>query len=658
MTFSVPNNLLAGWSTGYNYCENKKEAKEILQGGNYYIAGLSRAVQVVTVANLYNSQRKALFTPMRVKNNTFLYIANIVSSIAIIGIQIASFPIAFYVGAVKKGEYKNLTKTYKRVYTHYSKAWNQRMEGRRIRITLPEKPIPIPEKLGKRTIKTCNFLATHWEKITSIALIVGSIAAIAIGNVAFGAMSLTAVAYEYLDSKGHVPHKISLFMEKYMHLISAVGLFLSGNIILRVVFGGILLSTISNKCNNKVLYVVDSFFRNISFKKKKSPTLKQYDAPLVEKRKLSFEEINTILDRDPSNYEMNPAHCSKKAFQHTELPADRDFAKFLQEFNAINWSEKYQILLPKMKDDDRFIDFLATKFPEEERADLYDNIEDYIQRLADEKEISKEQYAEQWAREQMILFIDGIQGRRHVEGSQRDLADGIENCAKLNPYLQKLKPMEKESALLRLAIEGGAYCGSGVKRASGDLLDEFLQSETINNPAEVEDPCTNYELKIKQALQDRRKALVQKSYQDIFQIFHIDAPNDVHMAEEYSHVLGVGFIPLSAYEKRKINLTQIVNGHLFYAGFREPLYKEYSENFDNPEGVLHQAISEHGEAHFGTYMASMIQGNKDLTKEQKDQLIEKYTERNEDQWTQEETEIRFHNLMYVQLGIIRPKTGL
>jgi hypothetical protein len=69
----------------------------------------------------------------------------------------------------------------------------------------------------------------------------------------------------------------------------------------------------------------------------------------------------------------------------------------------------------------------------------------------------------------------------------------------------------------------------------------------------------------------------------------------------------------------------------------------------------YESIQRVGVVHFSTYLQTLIGRNPRLSAGEKAQIIEKFTEMNENRWTRAETLHRFERLAMVMLGILRKK---
>ncbi len=262
-------------------------------------------------------------------------------------------------------------------------------------------------------------------------------------------------------------------MEIYMPTVSLLGLVIGGTAVIQI-YSAIMLSTHILPCAAAFIHQKVDALTRYSFSLK-GPSLSEIDAPLVEKKEMTFDEINQILDCYSNDLEINPAHCSHSIVELEDLPKDDDFDQFLTLFDQVDWELNYVHVFNKLKDDDRFLDFLLEKFKKDneslQKEELQAAVEHYIELTADEKGVSKERFVVDWTREQMVVLIDLLKGNTRVEGLQQDLDEAIQAAAILLPHITSLTiDVDREDALLKLAIEGGAYCGRGIKRSANEIM--------------------------------------------------------------------------------------------------------------------------------------------------------------------------------------------
>ncbi len=621
---------LVGWGVGYNYANLKNKEDEVKQGKNYYLSNFIVPGQLAQFGVLISKINEIipahpLKIPVKIACN--------------IG-PILTLPLFLFLAAVKQGDYEKVAEWY-----HGSNYCF----------------VQLPEKLSGRAVSFFSFFAEHSGNMIRVGVGVAAIGLIVLGNVAYGGAVLTAIAYESLDKMGFVPRRISLFMEIYMPTVSLIGLLIGGTALIRV-FSAIMLSTqLSSSVTFYLHHKIDALVRYY-FSDLRGPSLEEIDAPLVRQEEMSFDKIKEILDADMqpvfdmqsfsrvlsygSDSKINPAHCSKSMIDFNDLPRDHHFDQFLTIFDSIDWTSKYELIKNKLKDDDRFIDFLFEKNPEVKQEDLANDIELYIKNLADEAEMTPEEYLADWMREQMVQLIAVLKGQKRVKGLQQDLDEAIQVCALLLPYLNSLEnEVEKEDILLKLAIEGGDYCGRGVKRASNELLAGIYQNER-QKKEDISDPIKNYELKIEQALKNKRSEIVQAFYQALAN--QLKVPNqisdDTHSFDVYRLYFSLGFFPLTEFERKRMGIAEMMNWEMF-SPIREEMYSSYKLQLGN---VVHEI----GEAEFGIYISQIINENELLSDQQKEEILEKFTSCNEGQWSYEETLARFRRLLFTRLGVL------
>ncbi len=362
------------------------------------------------------------------------------------------------------------------------------------------------------------------------------------------------------------------------------------------------------------------------------PTLTEIERPCWEKRILNYEQILEILDGRSSQYEIDPAHCSKETFDPKNFPTCHNFGKLLELFDQIDWGKKYQCILLKLKSDRRFLTFLN-------RENIDADLEKSIEILASRKGITKEKYVIQWTREQLELLVNGLSRKIPVPGEKHELEKSIENCSYILPYLSHLKdPIELEDTLLELAIEGGFYCTQGIKMTTDLLLDRVIQAgSNLSTPAEI------YEFKLKRLLQRARFIILANFYKDFFPMGH-ESLRDLHLFSLLIVYLGYGFIPLKCDIGK--NLFHLLIWELCGI-YRSLIFFLYYK-------ILDDLVKENGVQPFWDYFRTELL--KDLTPTQKEHIEEICMTNNHGAWPPDETRHRFYRLMLVSLRIIREKT--
>ena len=100
---------------------------------------------------------------------------------------------------------------------------------------------------------------------------------------------------------------------------------------------------------------------------------------MIEHRNLSKAQIDHVLGAE-QEYELNPAHLTKKFEPLLNLPENRDFTELLRLWDAEGdfWTQprSYRDLFNRLIDDERFVALLKERFPEA-KPFFYENIETY-----------------------------------------------------------------------------------------------------------------------------------------------------------------------------------------------------------------------------------------------------------------------------------------
>lgn len=615
---AVIKNAFTGWSVGYSYATLHGGEQEIKQGKNYYAASATVLPQAMLLGTTISKIAISFF-----KTGAIPFVTSL--------IPVAIFlPVCAVTAVVKHDNYTSVA----RKFNNFCNL-----------------PLKLPEKLDARAIRCINFLAEHTGDIIRIAMITAAVALVALGNIYYGGACLLAIGYQVIDQLGWVPYKISLFIETYMPLLAITGLMVEGGLLNQINAIMSVPSTLPNYLSRSLHHVIDQIARK--YFNIQEPALKELDAPLRERRTLNFQEINKILDAEDSQYMVAPAHCTKWAADLDKLPIDNNFGQFLDLFDSIQWDTKYEYIKRKLYDDDYFIDFLKNHFPNVHLKRTSEYIDNYIQQLARDQHLSVQEYAKKWARGQMLQLVSILTHQKRASGSQQDLADAISNCEKILPYLksltQPIDQVEKEDMLLKLAIEGGDYCARGIKRASDELLSTIFHKSNPQESVVNDTPMQAYESKLRQALQVQRLKIVGKYYktltEKLMSKFPDSVKNDIHVFDLYRTYLTFGFYPVTDYERRKIGFSELFSW-LALSSLRQEMYNEYS-----PDDV----VKEIGTAHFTDYIVRVLSENTALSDNERNAIIEKFTERNNNIWTVDQTNKRFYRLMYVMLGIMQKR---
>lgn len=597
---SITNVLdgFAGWGIGHSYVLAKKEEDEVKQGKNYYWASLSQGSQITSLVIVTQQMQ-------------------LIGGLAANALSILAYPACIFFAAVKHGNYEAFAEVITEKYPR----------------------LPFPKQLSARTIKICSFFAEHTGDIVRVGMITANVALIALGATYFGAGGLASLAYEAADKLGIIPLKISLFMEKYMPIVSICELLIHGNLVSRCIILLQISTFISPRINillqHKIDYIVRKCFSD------SGPTLQEMEAPLLMRKDLTFSEIERVIKGYDHQYEINPAYCTKAVIDISSLPSNDNIEEFNRLFDAVNWAKNYGHIRNQLKEDRNFEAFLREKHPilkdspEITIEQIRKGFDDYVTDLAKAANQTKEEFAAAWLKAQMRHCVAQLKGEEPCVGKRRDLEDAIKNFVKVIPYLLDLErdstnenlPVHErnahlrtlEDALIKMAIEAGAYCARAKKRVSIAL---------VGNAARKKQPQVNvddglqplYELRLRQLLHDKRELRVETVYERLTRVNLVKSiptvvKYDVHSFDVYNNYLSLGFFPLSTNERMNIGLLDLAAWGFIYQ--KRVTKNEYSKHYAED---LKAAIFEMGRHETSIYLSQVFDSNPKLSADDKENV--------------------------------------
>ncbi|MBU6445845.1 MAG: hypothetical protein KGQ49_00425, partial [Verrucomicrobia bacterium] len=389
----------------------------------------------------------------------------------------------------------------------------------------------LPTRLSRIASQTLFWINQNGSTLIRIALVVAGCALLYFGAFAMAAGTLLPVVYETLEHDvGLIPHTVALFMETWMPTLSMMGLLIVGSVPAQIMAACSLLMKIpevQQLVHLKVAMVMRQMtlqvaapilawsMRRLGASERTSnirhieeeiiapirtyPLPEEFEAPFVQRKEMSAAEIEATLQGRYAEYELNPALLTKNMEPLLQLQENRDFASLMNLWDRVGdqWDQQYPALLKRLADDQRFIQYLQTRFSEAKRfffdgreaqeglsrREQYDiawnnylgDIEGWIAPFARERNLTTEQFVVHYVRQQLQCYVDKISETRPIEGEQKHLRDAIANTAHILPFLLRndVAPVELHDALLKLAIEGGDYCSLAMRRASQEVLAGF-----------------------------------------------------------------------------------------------------------------------------------------------------------------------------------------
>ena len=399
--------------------------------------------------------------------------------------------------------------------------------------------LKLPEKLEQSTISAANFFVQNTGKMLNIALFTHHAAFILAGiNPAFVGATLVPIAYQRLDTKGYVPQKVSLQMERFMPILSTASNLTGSSLLLKTFsFCHILnfFPPLSRFLQRKVDKQATQLFDLTG------PTLEEVEGPLVVDKTPSFERILAVLQEENcSAFSINPTHCAKPLEKPLSLKRNEDFSQLTTLLERFDWTKKYPLLRSAFREDDRFMRDLQGVFPD--KADLREEFDTCLTTLAQKDGLSKEEYLAKQLHAQMDHFVKVLKGKERPPGKMTDLEEVLEKMPLILSHLLSLtephQQVELEDALVKIGVVG-KYCALQLRITSSDVLDGIVLGHL--------DPEKAYEAKFQQALQFERKQILETLYSKIVKILSPSLPNRAHLFDLYSIVAPVfrtgSFVP-------------------------------------------------------------------------------------------------------------------
>ncbi|MDE3045799.1 MAG: hypothetical protein KGJ02_04050 [Verrucomicrobiota bacterium] len=315
----------------------------------------------------------------------------------------------------------------------------------------------IKKGIANPTLRSCAvFAQNHLSILCHVAALVSTIALFYFGQPFFAVASLCILGIGFLDRNGLLPERVRQIIHTYGYPLMIITGLVCGNIFDKCI------STLSIVC-----YCAQLYFK---WKERKEVAIKMPEG------RLRSTELRWILNgMTPLRMNRNYVHYQSPMSQVPNI----DISTISQEFEATNWALHMSAFRCKAKNDVRFRE-----------------IHGYSAETSDEKLI-------EMAKEDLSALITSVKERRILQGepkNYRQLEDYLKVIA--DHLRQEQDPVLKADMLLRLAIEGGEYCGPG----------KFEVVESIYNSIISDKPELPLSAKILHCLQLDREATFERIY--------------------------------------------------------------------------------------------------------------------------------------------------
>lgn len=572
----------------------------------------------------------------------------------------------------------------------------------------------LPVRFSKIVKEGLIFAYENLSEIVRVAIVVAGAVLLFFGHTAMAAGALLALTYEMLDHDlGVIPQKVSLFIEKWMPTISMMGLLIVGSPITQIMAGGFLLLQIpvvqtfvhhkvSKVVRKAMLSIMDPlimwFGANIGERRGVPPQvyqmveamtnfhqLEECEAPFVQQKNMNGEQIREILQGNDREYEINPPSLTRDVRPLLQLEENHNFGLLMDLWAEIGarWIQEYPRLLKRLADDKRFIVFLRQRFPEARRfyfeLDRRNNflnpqeqyqrawgayetdIEGWIDVLAQEQNISKEQFVVNYLQDQLRNYVDKISGNRPIEGEQKYLEGAIANTSKILPFLLRpdVQRIDLEDAMLKLAVEGGNYCSLAMWRASNEVLQTFTAPMVARLDEEM-DPNQRFENEIMRGFQEGRLRAMQGAFQEIMRVFRSneqlqDTSEDVHIYMSVLRSLKRGFYPLTEEEQKDFSMLDLLLNETVLLPARALLMAEVFNRIPDAMNFLGIYRETGRSDRIVNFLRRWVEQNPNIVQADREALLNGPLNNDEEHLADHENYVMWNRLILVVLGIFRKK---
>lgn len=238
------------------------------------------------------------------------------------------------------------------------------------------------------------------------------------------------------------------------------------------------------------------------------------------------------------------------------------------------------------------------------------------------------------------------------------MRDAAEQTAQILPFLlnPETTEIEKEDALVKLAIEGGGYCSLAMKRASKEILEGF--TEPLMEKALEGNRNGAFEGHVGWMLQKFRLQYIQAGYKVLASQFNKnektqDAAEDIHLYEAFKQSAIRGYHPMSEEEIQRFTLTELLAHQTImwplHAGLLEAFQKSLPSIMEelgiDRLNIKRNKILE--------YLRVWVEENKALKPEERDLLLQGSLSNIEEQMTDPDNYPKWSRLFMLVIGLMK-----
>lgn len=489
----------------------------------------------------------------------------------------------------------------------------------------------LPIHLGNRTVRVIDFACAHSNDFFKGAMIAYSVALIVFGSSLYGLGTLTMLAYSELQERELLSKKVTSYAEKVFLLVFLVNAYCSASLLM-CVYGISTLTPLNFAQRMQHFYEkVDVLWQRLFGTN--GPLLKEVNQPVVLQRKLSFQEINSIIGASEQDFKINPAAAGTEvislALREKDFLEDRNFQNFLTLVESLEFHDAtlYSYTLSLLKKDDRFIELLSQKFLDKTRSQLEDFVEEGVQTLANQGGLTSQEFVKRWVKDQMQGVVSSLQNTAENH-------EAVIYCSVALALLSSQGTPAAKECIVTIALEGANKGAEYVATPCGLFLQGLIKTHLKQNIQLL------YEFELLCQLQKTRLRVLQWFYKR--RSIDDPLPSCISLEDSLFSLLK-DQISLGFYPKKGLNFPTFVNW-LLHASERTKLYAKYARHLED--------FFRGEDQRFMDYIESLLKNHETLSLIEKHQLLTMLKNPIGDA---KENMRKFHRLMLVILGILEIK---
>lgn len=419
--------------------------------------------------------------------------------------------------------------------------------------------------------RTLYFLHDNIGTLCQIVSVVTAVALLQLGSTVFASTSLLFLTLGYIERSRILP----LYCRAIIHQIG----FITGTLSLLIVGDPL------DKCISAINLIGEIANYCLVSKKSAMSIQKQLINSEEEISYLSILDMDNILN-SPVNHLTNNTidikynladlirvlkEREKIEINHQHLLIDplpptvnEDITNLNAYFENIDWNKELPVLRKKLASDERWIKRYAPEgWNQQYGLDKNNSLKDNqtVNLFSSDKapEI-------QYLRKQLHILVDSIKEKKILHGEPHSY-ENLHNYLKMITHLIEEQPIiERVGIFMKLGIEGGEYCGSGLYRSIEEIYSGLLaQTDRFKN-------VFSFKQRLLISLQQQRFKIFQNFYLHTIKIWNsipiigrfID-PTDIHFFNLLANFYALDFgLPDQGSQKDEIaamNFSDILIAH-------------------------------------------------------------------------------------------------